>query len=171
MKPSELLRDATSPQRALFASRAELREAVLLAIDLARRTVCVMHRDLSVFDLASDAATDALLRFLLSDRAARIRLLVDDAAWLEAGAPRLRLLQRRFPHALELRAASTADPVGDDAVLLADDHAAVELRPTAAVSGSLWVHHRPRVQPLIATFERRWSGGAHNLPVTPLGLA
>lgn len=171
MTPSELRLDDPSPQRALLASRGELREAVQFAVRVATRTLRVMHRDLAVFDLSSRAATEALMQLLLSDRAARVRLLADDAGWLETGAARLRLLQRRFPHALELRVASPADPVGDDAVLLADDHGALELRAALGVTGSLWLHHRPHAQPLIAAFERRWSAGAHNLPVSPLGLA
>jgi hypothetical protein len=171
MKPSELRLEDASPQCALLASREELDEAVLLAVRAATRTLRVMHRDLSVFGLSSRAATDELLRLLLSDPSARVRLLVDDADWLEKDAARLRLLQRRLPHALELRVASPADAVGDDAVLLADDHGALELLPSRIVTGRLWLHHRPHVQPWIATFDRRWDAGAHNLPVSPLGLA
>lgn len=171
MKPSDLRPDDTAPQRALIESREELHEAVRFAAGAARRTLRVMHRDLSVFDLASRAVSDSLLRLLLSDRAARVQLLADDAGWLDTGAPRLRLLQRRFPHALELRVASPADPVQDDGVLLADDHLALELRPTTFVSGTLWLHHRPHAQPSIAAFERRWATAGHNLPVSPLGLA
>jgi hypothetical protein len=108
---------------------------------------------------------------LLHDRSARIRMLVDDAAWLEHRAARLRLLQRRFPHALELRVASEEDPVGDDACIVVDDHASLELRATQSTSGSLWLHHKPHAQPLMAAFDRRWDAAGHNLPASPLGLA
>lgn len=171
MKPSEVLIGDPAPQRVLIASREELYEAVRIALRSGQRTVRALHRDLSVFDLSSIAATEALRELLLGDRSARIRLLVDDAAWLEARAARLRLLQRRFAHALELRVASDEDPVGEDACVLVDDHAALELRATRTTSGSLWLHNKPHAQPLVAAFDRRWNAGGHNLAVCPIGLA
>lgn len=171
MKPSDLMPDDPAPQRALIGSRRDLHDGVALAVRVARRTLRVLHRDLEAFDLGSPAATDALERLLLGHRHARVRMLVDDPRWLDTGAARLRRLQLRHPHALELRIASTDDPVGDDACLLADDHAALVLRPTVSAHGDLWLHHKPHAQPLIAGFDRRWDAGAHNLAVTPLGLS
>ncbi len=170
MKPSEILVDDPAPQRVLIGSREELHQAVGVAIRVSSRMLRFIHRDLSVFNLSSIDATEALSRLLLGSRNARVRLLVDDPAWLDTGAARLRLLQQRFPHALELRVASQDDPVGDDAQVLADDHAALELRPTPAARGDLWLHNKPHAQPRIAAFDRRWEAGAHNLPVTSLGL-
>jgi hypothetical protein len=171
MKPSEVVIGDPAPQRVLIGSREELHEAARVALGTGRRTVRALHRDLSVFDLSSIAATDSLLHLLLGDRSARVRLLVDDAAWLETRAARLRLLQRRFPQALELRVASGEDPVGEDACVLVDDHASLELRATRTTSGSLWLHHKPHAQPLIAAFDRRWNAAGHSLPSSPLGLA
>lgn len=171
MKPSEIAPDDPTPQRVLIDSREQLHEAVRVALGCGRRTVRALHRDLSVFGLSSIAATESMRQLLLGDRSARIRMLVDDAAWLETGAARLRLLQRRFPHALELRVASDADPVGEDAGVLVDDHACLEVRATRTTSGSLWLHHKPHAQPLIAAFDRRWNAAGHNLPASPLGLA
>jgi hypothetical protein len=170
MKPSELMLTHGAPERALITSRAETHEAVLIALGVAERTIRCLHRDLGVFDLGSVAAEERLHRLLLSHRSARVRMLVDDATWLESQAPRLRALQRRFPHALEMRVAATDDPVGDDTILLADDHAALELKPTTVARGDLWLHNKPHAQPLAAAFERRWNAGGHNLAVVPLGL-
>jgi len=171
MKPSEIVIGDPTPQRVLIDSREELHEALRIALRSGRRTVRALHRDLSAFDLSSIDSTESLRQLLLGDRSARIRLLVDDAAWLETRAARLRLLQRRFPHALELRVASDEDRVGDDACVLVDDHATLELRATRATSGALWLHHEPYAQPLIAAFDRRWNAAGHNLPASPLGLA
>lgn len=170
MKPSELQPADGAPQRALITSRAETHEAVLVALDAATRLVRCMHRDLAVFDLGSVAAEQRLHRLLLGHRTARVQLLVDDAAWLDSQAPRLRALQRRFAHALEMRVASADDPVGDDACLLADDHALLELKPTAVARGDLWLHNKPHLQPQAAAFVRRWNAAGHNLAVAPLGL-
>ncbi len=170
MKPSELTLTHGAPERALITSRAETHEGVLIALGVAERTIRCLHRDLALFDLGSVAAQERLQRLLLSHRSARVRLLVDDATWLESQAPRLRALQRRFPHALEMRVAAADDPVGDDAVLLADDHAVLELKPTIVARGDLWLHNKPHAQPLAAAFERRWNAGGHNLAVVPLGL-
>lgn len=171
MKPSEVLIGDPAPQRVLIGSREELHEAVRIALCSGQHTVRALHRDLSVFDLSSIAATEALRQLLLGDRSARIRMLVDDATWLETRAARLRLLQRRLAHALELRVASDEDPVGEDACVLVDDHATLELRATRIASGSLWLHNKPHAQPLIAAFDRRWNAAVHNLPASPLGLA
>jgi hypothetical protein len=170
MKPSELALTDNVPQRALITSRTETHEAVRIALGLARRDVRCLHHDLSVFDLGSVAVEGSLHRLLISHRSSRVRLLVDDADWLDTRAPRLRALQRAFPHALEIRLASTDDPVGDDACLLVDDQIALQLKPTASARGDLWLHNKPHVQPLAAAFERRWECGGHNLAVVPLGL-
>ena len=170
MKPSEMMLTRGTPERALITSRAETHEAVLIALGVAERTIRCLHRDLALFDLGSVAVEERLHRLLLSHRSARVRLLVDEAAWLESRAPRLRALQRQFPHALEMRVAASDDPVGDDACLLADDHAALDLKPTSVARGDLWVHNKPHVQPLAAAFERRWNASGHNLAVVPLGL-
>jgi hypothetical protein len=170
MKPLELELSGNTPERALITSRAETLEAVLVVLGVAQRTVRCLHRDLAVFDLGSVAAESSLHRLLLSHRSARVQLLVDDAGWLETRAPRLRALQRRFPHALELRIASDDDPVGDDAWLLVDDHAALQLKPSSTARGDLWLHNKPHAQPLAAAFDRRWICGGHNLAVVPLGL-
>jgi hypothetical protein len=170
MKPSDILPDDPSPQRVLIASRDDLHDAVGVAIRVARRIVRFLHRDLAVFDASSIAATEALARLLLGHRQARVRMLVDDAAWLDTRAARLRQLQQRFPHALELRVASPDDPVGDDAWVIADDHCVLELRPSSTARGDLWLHNQPHAQPMVAAFDRRWEAGAHNLAVFPLGL-
>jgi hypothetical protein len=170
MKPSELTPADQLPQRALITSRAETHEAVEIVLGIARRSVRCLHRDLAVFDLASVAAERSLRRLLLSHRLANVQLLVDDAAWLETRAPRLRALQRDFAHALEIRVAAADDPIGDDACLLVDDHAALELKPSAVARGDLWLYNKPHVQPLASSFTRRWNAGGHNLAVVPLGL-
>ena len=170
MKPSEILVEDPAPQRVLITSRAELHQAVGVAIRVATRMLRIIHRDLSVFDLSSIDATEALSRLLLGNRNARVRMLADDPTWLDTGAARLRLLQQRFPHALELRVASQDDPVGDDAQVFADEHGALELRPTPTARGDLWLRNPPHAQPRVAAFDRRWNAASHNLPVTPLGL-
>lgn len=170
MKPSELLLDDPAPQRVLIESRRDLLDAVDVALRVGQRSLKFLDRDLSVFDLSSIAATEALHRLLLAHCNARVRMLVDDPTWLDSRAARLRRLQREFPHALEMRVASPDDPVGDDTAVLADDHAALQLRPTPVARGDLWLHNKPHAQPLVSAFDRRWEAGAHNLPVTPLGL-
>jgi hypothetical protein len=170
MRPADLSLEDPAPQRALVSSRAETHEAVLLAIRSATRTLRCLHLDLSLFDLASPEAIERMAALLLAHRSARVRLLVDDATWLDMRAARLRALQQRFPHALELRIAAHDDPVGDDAYLLADDGVALDMKPTAQARGDLWLNNKPHAQPLIAAFDRRWEAAAHNLPVVPLGL-
>ena len=159
-----------APQRTLITSRAETHTAVMQTIEAAARRVLCLHSDLSIFDLSKAEVVALLSRFLLAHRNARVRLLVDDSIWLDTRAARLRALQLRFPLALEMRVASLDDPVGDDALLIADDATVLDMKPTAQARGDLWLNNKPHAQPLIAAFDRRWEAAAHNLPVVPLGL-
>ncbi|MFZ5540520.1 MAG: hypothetical protein ACOY5V_12345 [Pseudomonadota bacterium] len=170
MTIDELRIDDPRPQRAWVASRRDVPRAVALVLGGAQRIVRAMHRDLAPFELSTLRATAQIERFVLADRGARVQLLVDDIAWLEAGAARLRRLQRFFPHAIQMRIAAEDDPVGDDACLLADARHALLLTPTAHGIGDLWLNHEPRAQTWAASFDRRWEAAAHNLPVAPLGL-
>jgi len=85
MKPSELSLASDTPERALITSRAETREAVLIALAIAKRSVRCLHRDLAIFDLGSVAAEASLHRLLLSHRSARVQLLwTTRAGWKHA---------------------------------------------------------------------------------------
>jgi hypothetical protein len=160
-----------APQRTLITSRAETNTAVRQTIQAAARSVLCVHSNLSIFELSRAEVVGLLSKFLLAHRSARVRLLVDDPTWLDTRAARLRALQLRFPLALEMRVASHDDPVGDDALLIADDATVLDMKPTAQARGDLWLNNKPHAQPLIAAFARRWEAAAHNLPVVPLGLA
>lgn len=167
---SEEPENPPAPQRTLITSRAETHTAVLQTIEAASRSVLCLHSDLSIFDLSRTEVVGLMSKFLLAHRSARVRLLVDDSIWLDTRAARLRALQLRFPLALEMRVASLDDPVGDDALLIADDATVLDMKPTAQARGDLWLNNKPHAQPLISAFARRWEAAAHNLPVVPLGL-
>lgn len=139
---------------------------------IARAThfVRVMDRDLAPFDLSTQQQVERLEALLLMHRTMRIRCLVDETRWLDTHASRLRRLQRDFAHALELRLASDADPVGETSCLLGDAQDALVLKNAAHAQGELWLGHEPNAQPWIAGFDRRWEQAGHNLPVSPLGL-
>ncbi len=170
MRVDELRIDDPRPQRAWVKSRDDVACAVALVLEGTQRIVRAMQRDLAPFGLSGAAATERIERFVLAHRGARVRLLVDDAAWLHTTAARLRRLQRFFPHAIELRVASTDDPIGDDACLLGDTRHALLLAPSAHGLGDLWLNHEPHTQTWTTLFDRRWDAAAHNLPVWQLGL-
>ena len=158
------------PQRLLIGSRAELEAALLLLLGRARRQLRLAAADLSALALDDLQAVAAMRDVLLADRGNRIHLLVDDMAWLDTRAPRLRGLQRDFSHALLIRCADPQDPVGHDVVAIGDDVDALRLQPTVGILGEMWCHHGPFAQPLIAAFDRRWEHASHNQPSQPLGL-
>src|SRR5256885_16900008 len=107
----ELPADDSLPQRVLVTSRADIIPAVLALLKRAQREVRCLHHDLGPFDLAQSGTVDAVHALLHASRYARVRLLVDVTSWLDAHAARLRLLQRQFSHAVEMRCASSDDPV------------------------------------------------------------
>ena len=166
----DLPTDDSLPQRVLLQSRADIEPAVLGVLRRARRELRCLHHDLSVFQLSRPSIVQALHDFLHDSRNARICLLVDDTAWLDAQAARLRLLQRQLSHAIEMRRAIADDPVGEDCALIVDDAHLLMLSTSAHGIGEIWFNSLPRVQPVLAGFDRRWDAGAHNLPVDPLGL-
>jgi hypothetical protein len=166
----ELSADDPRPQRVLLQSRADVVAAVVALLRRARREVRCLHHDLSAFELSQNATVEALHALMHAARNPRVRLLVDETAWLDTQAARLKLLQRQLSHALEMRRAISDDPVGDDAVLIADETNVLLLSRSPHALGEIWLNNQPRAQPLVTSFDRRWEGGAHNLPIAPLGL-
>ncbi len=164
------LPEGDTPQRVLLPSRADIVPAVQALLKRALREVRCLHHDLAPFELSQSATVEALHKLMLTSRQTRARLLVDDIAWLDTHAARLRLLQRQFAHAIEMRCASTDDPVGDDAALIVDQTHLLVLHRSPNGVGEIWLNSEPRVQPLRTAFDRRWDAAAHNLPVDPLGL-
>jgi hypothetical protein len=158
------------PRRLLINSRADLQAALLQLIGRARQQLRLAASDLAVFAPGDVQVVTALRSVLVAHPNNRIRLLVDDMAWLDNRAPRLRSLQRTFSHALLIRRADPQDPVGDDVVATSDDLDALRLQPTRGIVGELWCHHGPFAQPLITEFDRRWERATHNQPSQPLGL-
>jgi hypothetical protein len=166
----DLPADDSLPQRVLVPSRADIIPAVLALLKRARREVRCLHHDLGPFELSQIATVDAIHALLHASRYANVRLLVDITTWLDAHAARLRLLQRQLSHAIEMRCASSDDPVADEAALMIDRSHVLLLARSAQSVGEIWLNSEPRVQPLVTGFDRRWEAGAHNLPVDPLGL-
>jgi hypothetical protein len=158
------------PERSLVDSKAGLARTVDRLLALPARSLRIASPDGSLFDLASRRLVDAMERLLLADRLAQIRILVDDPAWIEAKAARLKLLQRRFPHALLLRTACVDDPVGEEGQMLADDLHRLVVKPGRLIAAELWLNNRPQAQAVLAEFDRRWTCAAHNMAVHPLGL-
>jgi hypothetical protein len=158
------------PQRVLLQSRADVIPAVLAVLRRAQREVRCLHHDLAAFELDQSANVEAMHSFLHGSRNARVRLLVDETGWLDTHAARLRLLQRQLSHAIEMRRAISDDPVGEEAALIADDAHQLVLVRTPTSLGEVWFNSKPRAQPLVSAFDRRWQTAAHNLPVDPLGL-
>ncbi len=158
------------PQRRVISSRAELAEALLHLIGRARRQLRFAAADLSVFELSGVQATASMRRLLVAQRTGRVLLLVDDMSWLDSRAPRLRALQRDFPHALLIRKADSQDAVGHDVVAIGDATDALRLQPTLGTLGELWCNNGPFAQPLLSEFDRRWERASHNQAAQPLGL-
>jgi len=161
---------ALPPERRLIGSRAEMAAAMDALLALRPRMLRIASIDGSHFGLDSRRVMDALLELLRHDHQAHVRVLVDDPAWIETRAARLKLAQRRYPHAIELRVAAVDNPVGEDVIMLADRSHSIDVRAGRLVTGELWLTNAPRAQPLLAGFDRRWDTAAHNLPVSPLGL-
>jgi hypothetical protein len=158
------------PQRRWLTSRAEVAAHLDVLLALSAREVCVADYDLALFALSTRGVVERLERLLVAQRGARVLLLVDDITWLERDAPRLRAMQRHFPHALRMRRAADDDPVGEERVAVFDEQHVIDFQPTRHGIADAWQHHPLRAQAVRRAFERRWQAAAHDLPVAPLGL-
>lgn len=158
------------PQRTPIGSRAELAAAILALIGQSRRQMRFAAANLAVFALGDLKVVDGLRHLMVTNRSARIRLLVDDMTWLDASAPRLRNLQRSFPHALLIRRTHVKERVGQDAYAVGDESEALRLHPTTAIQGELWSGNGPVARELISGFDRRWEFASHDEATKPLGL-
>jgi hypothetical protein len=161
---------ADPPRQSAIGSRAELEAALLQLIGRARLQLRIASADLSVLALGDMRPVDAMRAMLVTHPTSRIHLLVDDMAWLDARAPRLRSLQRSFSHSLLIRRSDRQDRVGHDVVAIADDRDALRLQPTVGIRGELWCDSGTIARPLISEFDRRWERATHNQPSQPLGL-
>lgn len=170
MELTEIDPAAGTPQRALISRRSEIALAIERLLSVAGRDVFGMQHDLAALELSSTPTVAALERVLATRRGARVRLLVDDTRWIDSQAARLRSLQRRFAHALEIRMANPEDAVGEDSVLVVDQRHVLDLRIGRLVQGDLWLNHPLNARQWAEVFERRWAHAGHNLPVQPLGL-
>jgi hypothetical protein len=159
-----------APRLIPIDSRANLQRAVAVLLAGARRNLDWAERDLSRFNLTLRTHTEQIERMLLADRYARVRLLVDDPAWIEAQAARLRRLHRAFPHALHMRQTLPEDPVGDEAFGIVDQLHGLRLMPIEITSGELWLNDPSRSSPWRDGFDRRWENAGYNLPAFTLGL-
>jgi len=156
--------------RRTIASRAELAQALLELAGRARRAVRCCSYDAAVFALDAAPLVAALDRLARDSRGARVQVLVEDPLWIETRAPRFKAMRRRLCHAVQVRAASDQDPLGDTVLWLVDDRHGLLLEPGPIVAGELWFDHQQFVRPMLAEFDRRWAAAAHDLPVVPLGL-
>lgn len=162
--------DDLKPLRRLIGSRDELATTVSELLARARLAVRCCSADGSLFNLSNSAVVDVLGTFLLHDSRARVYVLVDDPTWIDTRAARFKLLQRRFPHALRVRAANADDPVGEISQLLVDENDFAAIEPARVTTGEVWLNNPLQTQPRVREFDRRWQMASHDLPVAPLGL-
>jgi len=153
-----------------ITSRAELKAGVQLLLERAQKQVRAAASDLSVFELGSIDSVSAMRRLLKSSRLARVHLMVDDMRWLDTLAPRLRALQRDYPHALLIRRADFHDRVGEDMFMVGDGRDGLRLQSTLGTLGEMWSNDGPALQALVSAFERRWERATHDQAAKPLGL-
>jgi hypothetical protein len=169
--PAAARAELAMPQRRWLTSRAEVAAQLDILLALSAGEVCVADHDLALFALSTRSVVERFERLLVGQRSARILLLVDDVTWLERDAPRLRAMQRQFPHALRMRQAAGDDTVGEERVAIFDERHVIDAQPTRHGIADAWQHHPLRAQAARRVFERRWQAAAHDLPVVPLALA
>jgi len=157
-------------QQRQITTRAELKAGLQLLLGRAQKEVRAAASDLSVFEFSGIEVVSSLRRLLKSSRLARVHLMVDDMRWLDTRAPRLRALQRDYPHALLIRRADFHDRVGEDMYVLGDRRDGLRLQSTLGTLGETWSNDGPALQALLSAFERRWERATHDQATKPLGL-
>jgi len=87
----------------LQSGETEYRQAIDVAIGLARRELIIFDHDLSAPRLEEPARIALLDAFIAGNRARRIRIVVHDPDVVTRKSPRLIQLLSRFSHQLEIR--------------------------------------------------------------------
>lgn len=159
-----------TPPAGLLDGREALAAAMRLVVAQAKRTLCLMDRDLSDWPIEEPAIAARIERLLTLSRRASVRVLVRDERWLGRGAPRLTALRRRAGGTFEVRRIADDAEGAEGGLLIADGDCAVERFHSDAFRGRLVAGATDAVEPLRRHYDRLWDQASPCLPVTTLGL-
>jgi hypothetical protein len=148
----------------------ESQAAIDEVIGAATHAIRIFDYTLANRGFGSIARIEHLRHFLLAGRAHRIRIALHEPQNLERDCPRLILLLRQFPVAIEIhrtvgQARDAADPF-----VIADDHSVWHQmhhdHPRAIVA----LHSPPDAVPLVQRFEEIWALSEPAVSATTTGL-
>ena len=108
-------------QQQIIDSWSAYRGAIMSTIFRAQSSLIVLDPDLRETGLESSAGIEALSGLLhRSSHASAIRILLEDASYLERECPRLLSLLTRFGHRIHVRLIGESQPSPDAPYLIAD---------------------------------------------------
>lgn len=165
-----LLADALTPRVLPLSGVGEQTLALDALIGLAERRIRVFDHDLSETGWDSATREDILTAFLLRSRLNRLDLLLRDTRYLESRCPRLRALQRRFSHLVNVHLCREPAMNATDPIVVVDDrhylHRFHYERPDAAAG----LHQPAEARALALKWDALWTDSEPTLPPTTLGI-
>ncbi len=165
-----LLADALTPRVLDLSGVNEQTLALDALIGLAERRIRVFDHDLSETGWDSAAREDMLSAFLLRSPLNRLDILLRDTRYLESRCPRLRSLQRRLSHLVNVHLCREPAMHATDPMVVIDDrhylHRFHYERPDAAAG----LHQPTEARALALRWDGLWTDSESALPPTTLGL-
>ncbi|MDQ6620864.1 MAG: hypothetical protein M3Z31_14435 [Pseudomonadota bacterium] len=162
--------DEGTPSYRVVDTFAEQAACIDVLLGLANARVRVFDFDLKHTGWSSAGRADALARFLLGSREARLQVVVQDVRYLETSCPRLTSLLRRFSAAITIYRAGSEARSAFDPLLIVDDrhfmHRFHYTQPRAAVA----IDQPGLAKPLVQRFDEIWATGEPGLTGDVLGL-
>lgn len=163
--------DPAVPERALrFASAAELIDASLQILTLARRSVMIYSRDLEASVLDQMPMLDALRRIAIGGRGASVRLLVQDPGRAVRDGHRLIEQARRLSSIYQFRQVQAEDLKFAGAFMVNDQAGFVARGLADRHEGEGHTRDSARANPLIRYFNEVWERSTPPLELRALSL-
>jgi hypothetical protein len=162
--------DMNTPVEIPFQDEAGFRNAVDIAIAAATKEIRIFDDKLERIRLDDKERHELLWQFLAASPLRRLYIVVHDTSHAETRSPRLLVLIRHFPNAVEIRESSAEYKHVTDCCLLVDSQHGVRRFHRDHARGKLILNSPDEIRPWWQRFDELWRSGTPCLAPTMLGL-
>jgi hypothetical protein len=162
--------DAPQPERLLFSTRREYREAFERVIGLARHELRIFDSDLSDLEINSPLTYDLLRAFLLRGRTNRLYIAVHDTDHVRNYCPRLLELLCQFSDRMFIHQTQGEAARAQDCFALADAQHVVRRPVRTQPRGSLKTYDEHEGRGIHLRFSEIWDNSFPAVSASTAGL-
>ena len=158
------------PERSLFSTRREYREAFERVVELAQRELRIFDADFSDLEINSPQKTELLRAFLLRGRTNRLYIAVHDTDYIRHYCPRLLDLLRQFSDRMFIHQTQGEAARAQDCFVLADCLHVLRRPVRAQPRGTLKISDEHEGQGMQLRFCEIWDSAFPAISATTAGL-